>query len=104
MSKSETCWGPTNQVTKKIFLEVLTAIVKRMKLILSIQITLNESVTKTSHDIVMLKKQKEENSNSVKTIDMKVQEIDQELTKLNESVLSKVVLKEYWFMKLLKKK
>ena len=83
---------------------VLTAIVKRMKLILSIQITLNESVTKTSHDIVMLKKQKEENSNSVKTIDMKVQEIDEELTKLNESVLSKVMLKEYWLMKLLKKK
>ena len=75
-----------------------------MKLILSIQITLNESVTKTSHDIVMLKKQKEENSNSVKTIDMKVQEIDEELTKLNESVLSKVMLKEYWLMKLVKKK
>ena len=59
---------------------------RRMKLIMSSQLNINESVTQTSNDIEVLRNQKNENAIAIKSIDMKLQEIDKELIMPNDNV------------------
>ena len=63
---------------KEIIMSRLLAIDRRMQVILNSQLTLNESVTKVTNDIEILRIQRNENSITIDHINMKMKKLDKE--------------------------
>lgn len=66
---------------QEIIMSRLLAIDRRMQVILNSQLTLNESVTKVTNDIEILRIQRNENSITIDHINMKMKKLDKELEK-----------------------
>ena len=66
---------------QEIIMSRLLAIDRRMQVILNSQLTLNESVTKVTNDIEILRIQRNENSITIDHINMKIKKLDKELEK-----------------------